>query len=136
MLQFNSIAVRDIFSEVGNDIFGDDAYEDVRHELVTVHNLTSVLMNPRESLIEELMDEFILEQLQPLDLPHLNIKATSLSMHSTFELSGGSSHHFNTSHMISMSSDRSQTLHSHCTTNGGSAFSTLLFAFPGATLSR
>ena len=63
---------------------GDDGYEDVRLELrATGHNLTSVLMNPRESLMDELTDEFISDQAQPLDLPYVHVKASSLSTHSS-----------------------------------------------------
>lgn len=127
--------IRDILPG-SDDVYGDDDYEDVRLELRAMgHNLTSVLINPRESLMDELTDEFVAEQALPLDLPYVHVKPNTLSSHSQHELSGGSSHHqsmHSTSHSMSMSSHSIGFISGGGGGGGGSYLSTLM-ALTGMT---
>ena len=59
-----------------------DDYEDIRAELrANGHNLTSVLVNPRETLFGQFFDEFETDQLLPLEttqvvvLPEVDMKS-------------------------------------------------------------
>jgi hypothetical protein len=66
--------------------WGKDNYEDSRAELKSIgHNLTSVLMNPRETVMESIMDEFELDQSVVIDMTDLSANNspmnTSLSSH-------------------------------------------------------
>jgi hypothetical protein len=56
--------------EQGEDeeILDADNFQDIRMELAaTGHNLTSVLINPRETYLENFFDEFAAEQSAPLE---------------------------------------------------------------------
>jgi len=67
--------------ELENDV---DNYEDSRIELrESGHNLTSVLMNPRVTLIDNYMDDFDQAQLLPLDSPEFLRAITALHGSST-----------------------------------------------------
>eukprot|EP01041_Mallomonas_annulata_P005065 gene5065-10139_t len=59
-----------LMSSENDDSLNDvDNYEDSRLELrATSHNLTSVLINPRESLLENFLDDFATDQSAPLEL--------------------------------------------------------------------
>ncbi len=51
-----------------DELEANDTYQDTRIELRTVgHNLTSVLINPRESIFDSFVDEFEIDQSMPLD---------------------------------------------------------------------
>lgn len=68
------------------DDWGKDNYEDSRAELKSIgHNLTSVLMNPRETVMESIMDEFELDQSVVIDMTDVSANNspmnTSLSSH-------------------------------------------------------
>jgi hypothetical protein len=82
-LSYNRGSSRRIFteSEFVNDGFDD--FEDARAELRSSgHNLTSVLINPRESMFDNLFDEFETEQSAPVDrlnaysFPDVDLKRT------------------------------------------------------------
>jgi len=74
-------------------------FQDVRFELRSSggHNLTSVLMNPRESLMGELFDEFSQDLAAPVDLlshSHPHTQSLLYSQHSKHNLQPtNSSHH-------------------------------------------
>lgn len=74
--------------------FSSEDFEDSRVELRAMgHNLTSVLMMPRESILENLLDEFSTDQTEPL----VCLSAAESTM------SSSSSHHSST-HSMSTSS--------------------------------
>lgn len=51
-----------------DELEANDTYQDTRIELRTVgHNLTSVLINPRETIFDSFVDEFEIDQSMPLD---------------------------------------------------------------------
>eukprot|EP01036_Dinobryon_divergens_P022582 gene22582-30847_t len=78
-------------------------FQDVRCELRSTggHNLTSVLMNPRGSLLEEVFDDFYLEQASPVDL--------TPSSSALLSISRSSSHHPST-HLSSTSSSHKKRI--------------------------
>lgn len=139
---------------------GEESFEDVRLELQAVgHNLTSVLMNPRESLLDEMQDEFVADQAQPLDLPYRAPGARGGdSLHAGSERGGlgsshsqsggglgGSAHSNMSSHSTSSSSHNfSLSLHGMSTHGSGSgsmggggssSYLSTLMAFTGLTTS-
>eukprot|EP01040_Poterioochromonas_malhamensis_P006829 gene6829-7360_t len=68
-------------------------YEDVRIEmLATGHHLTSVLINPRETLMQNLFDEFANEQSLPLEYQPGFLSSTMSASQHMFGLSTHSSH--------------------------------------------
>jgi len=51
-----------------DELEANDSYQDTRIELRTVgHNLTSVLINPRETIFDTFVDEFEIDQSMPLE---------------------------------------------------------------------
>jgi vacuolar protein sorting-associated protein 54 len=91
--QHNSSWRRTLLETNSNDqAFDPSDFEDVRCEIqATGYHLTSVLMNPRETLLDNIFDEFAAEQSLPLEYQSsLSIGSNSLfspSTHSTFHSS-------------------------------------------------
>eukprot|EP01031_Cornospumella_fuschlensis_P035355 gene35355-42847_t len=72
---------------------GDEDYEDVKCELqANGHHLTSVLANPRETFLENLFDEFAIDQATPLDPPSTPYSPMSLFASSHHTTHPSSSH--------------------------------------------
>eukprot|EP01038_Epipyxis_sp_PR26KG_P011823 gene11823-15822_t len=52
----------------GEDDEDEEDYEDIKMEMMaTGHNLTAVLINPRETFLENIFDDFTIEQSAPLE---------------------------------------------------------------------
>ncbi|KAJ1428222.1 Vps54-like protein-domain-containing protein [Ochromonadaceae sp. CCMP2298] len=82
------------------DVQDADNFEDIRMELqATGHNLTSVLINPRETYLENFFDEFATEQSAPLEYSSplgyglFGLTTSTLSSHQSSHRSAPSSAH-------------------------------------------
>eukprot|EP01039_Chlorochromonas_danica_P009435 gene9435-10424_t len=101
-LPIHPLARKILVETEDNEQFCLEDYDDVRCELVsTGHHLTSVLMNPRETLLDDLFDEFAYDQTTPLDffssysaLNYSPSSTTSMFSSSHSSLAPSSSHHY------------------------------------------
>lgn len=77
--------------------FDRNDFDETRVELHNLgHNLTSVLMNPRETMLEDIFDPFTTDQSVPVTLATINSSSsssTSSSASSMLSMSSSSSHH-------------------------------------------